>query len=79
MRMIRNSFLSHGRMKAIDLSYGDLAIILDAEEHTGEIVMRTFYGIVSLNNPKITWDEVATRQHWVDKLPKGESVTLIQE
>lgn len=75
MKLVKNFGNKDQELLAIDLKVGELAIL----QSSGDIVLRIYREIVSLNDPKATWDEVAMRQHRVKRLLPGESVTLIQE
>jgi hypothetical protein len=51
--------------------------ILSGNMYAGRLVMRTYGGMVSLQEDiGTTWDEVATKCHDIELLPAGSTVTL---
>lgn len=63
-------------MRACDTKISDIMEIDDPEmfQRNGEILVHSYDGFVSLNNPRSTWGEAVTMK--VRVLEPGESVTL---
>lgn len=40
-----------------DLKIGEMGMIIDDSIHNGQVLLRTYEGLVSLSNPRQTWPE----------------------
>lgn len=71
MRIVRND-----EVPAISTEYGTLGEIFYGGTH---VVLRTFHGLVSLTDPKMTWDIDSTKNIKMIVYPKGTKIVLEQE
>ena len=60
------------------MQVGQIAEIIDTS-YQGDIVLRTYDRIQSLNNPSRSWDNPTTASVRVKLLPKGSKITLTVE
>ena len=78
MYLLKENTQNSKKMLAKDTKIGDLMRIIDLEHNClGHILLRSWQGLVSLNDPHKTWNREITIE--VQLLSRGESVTLIAE
>ena len=63
----------------IDMETGDMGRISSIGDFEGEIVLRAYGGLVSLNNPNDTWSTDASLDIEIELFPKGKEIILITE
>lgn len=69
-------------ISSLELKVGDMMRLrmkryLEPKTSDGEIVLKTYIGIISLNNPYTTWSQ--NQILYGEKLNKGEQIVLEQE
>lgn len=62
---------------AKDMSHGEMGVIVNDPIYNGQVVFRTFLGLVSLSNPGGDWDDDCTLE--VSIFPPGTIVELEAE
>lgn len=64
-------------MEAKDMETGQVARVTSSGSYTGQTLLRHFEGIVSLDDPKLTWGTNCTLE--VELLDVGTQITLTVE
>lgn len=68
-------------VRSDNMQIGDIGLIIDSGARNGTVLLRTFSGYVSLNNPRKTWYSPQGESSYdpkfdVQLLPKGTRVIL---
>ncbi len=71
-QITKNPAEPEGSILASQLKIGELAEVTAG--YTGQIVVQTFAGVISLSDPNQTWERNATLE--VKRLPRGTVVQL---